>query len=75
MLQYKARLVAQGFKQREGRDYHDTFSPCPRWSTIRFLLAHATLHGLDTHHLDVDAAYLVPELPDSEVIYMRQAGS
>ena len=71
VLQYKVRLVAQGFRQREGTDYKETFSPCPRWSTIRFLLAHATLRDLEVHHMDVDAAYLIPELPSSETIYMR----
>ena len=71
VVSYKARLVAQGFSQRYGVDFQETFSPTPRLHTLRYLLAKAVLLGLDVHLADVDTAYLIPSLPEDERVYMR----
>ena len=40
---YKARLVAKGFKQLEGLEFFDTFSPVTRITSIRLLVAMAAI--------------------------------
>ena len=39
IARYKARLVARGFSQAYGLDYHETFSPVARLSSIRVLFS------------------------------------
>nr|GEX74691.1 zinc finger, CCHC-type [Tanacetum cinerariifolium] len=40
---FKARLVIQSFKQKSGIDYFDTYAPVARISTIRLLIAMASI--------------------------------
>ena len=41
VVRYKARLVAQGFSQRPGIDYDETYSPVMDTITFRFLISMA----------------------------------
>ena len=67
---YKARLVIKGYRQREGLDYFDTYSPVTRINSIRMILAIAALHNLKVHQMDVKTAFLNGDL--DEKIYMEQ---
>ncbi|KAL4561507.1 hypothetical protein LXL04_033674 [Taraxacum kok-saghyz] len=67
---FKARLVIQGFRQKPGVDYFDTYTPVVRISTIRLLIALASIHNLVIHQMDVKTAFLNGEL--DEEVYMKQ---
>lgn len=67
---FKARLVAKGFTQKECIDYFDTYAPVARISTIRVLIALATIHKLEIHQMDVKTAFLNGDM--EEEIYMEQ---
>ena len=66
---YRARLVAQGFTQRQGTDYFETHSPVMRLSTLRLLTAIAVKHRYSIKMFDVAVAYLNADI-DTE-LYMR----
>ena len=67
---FKGRLVAQGYSQKYGIDYDETFSPVARFSSIRTLLAFAVEMGMQIHQMDVVTAFLNGDL--KEKIYMQQ---
>ncbi|GJX81475.1 zinc finger, CCHC-type containing protein [Tanacetum coccineum] len=67
---FKSRLVIQGFRQKEGIDYFDTYAPVARISTIRLLIALAATDNLVIHQMDVKTAFLNGDL--EEEIYMKQ---
>jgi hypothetical protein len=69
VIRYKARLVAQGFTQRFGIDYSDTYSPVMTMTTLRWLLAFAARNGMKIRQADVETAYLYGVI-DVE-LYMR----
>ncbi|KAF3644127.1 hypothetical protein FXO38_03061 [Capsicum annuum] len=66
---YKARLVVEGFKQKEGLDYFDTYLPVTRITSIRMLITLAAVYGLEIHQMNVKTAFLNGEL--KEEIYMK----
>ena len=67
---YKCRLVAQGYTQAQGIDYHETFAPVARFGSIRTLLATAAQREMYVHQMDVHTAFLNRKL--DEDIYMCQ---
>ncbi|CAM8965253.1 unnamed protein product [Rhodiola kirilowii] len=67
---FKARLVIQGFRQKFGLDYFHTYAPVARISTIRLLIALASIHNFLVHQMDVKTAFLNGDL--EEEIYMKQ---
>ena len=72
IIRYKARLVAQGFSQRPGIDYEETYSPAMDAITFRFLISLAVSEELDMRLMDVITAYLYESIDND--IHMKIPG-
>ena len=70
VIQYKARLVAQGHSQMEGVDYDKTFAPIARIESIRILLALACHLEFKLYQMDIKIAFLNGFL--KEDVYVAQ---
>ena len=70
IARYKARLVARGFSQAYGIDYHEIFSPVACLSSIRVLFSIALDQSWPLHQLDVSNAFLYGDL--DEKVFMEQ---
>ncbi|GAA0145487.1 transmembrane signal receptor [Lithospermum erythrorhizon] len=68
---YKARLVAQGYKQQYGLDFDQTFSPIIKPAKIRIVLTLATTYDWDIRQLDVKNTFLNGKL--SEIVHLKQS--
>ena len=67
---YKARTIAKGFKEENGFDYDEIFSPIIKITTVRILLSLAINHKCFIHKLDLSNAFLHGEL--QETIFREQ---
>ena len=55
---YKARFVARGFSQKEGIYYEDTFAPITRYTSIKTIIALASMMKWSLHQMDVKTTFL-----------------
>jgi len=62
-------LVARGFIQEFGIDFHDTFTPTLKHDSIRILTSIAAQNNFNIEQININAAYLNTKL--SEYIYMK----
>ncbi|CAI7927115.1 unnamed protein product, partial [Closterium sp. NIES-54] len=66
----KAHYVSRGFRQRQGVNYFQTFSPTPKMTTLRVLLHVAAQRDYELHSLDFSTAFLQGSL--QEEIWLRR---
>ena len=69
----KACLVAQGYSQKKGLDYEETFSPVVRSESVRSVIALASKNDLKLHQMDVTTAFLNGDL-EKEVCMKQSEG-
>ena len=55
---YKARLFVKGFRQVNGVDYDETFSPVAMLKSVRIMLAIAAYFDYEIWQMDVKTAFL-----------------
>ena len=62
--------MAQGFAQKHGLDYDETFSPVIRFESLQTVIALAVQNDLKLHQMDVTTAFFNGEL--DEEVYTHQ---
>ena len=67
---FKARVVAKGYSQVEGIDYHEVFSPVVKHTSIRLVLAMVALYDLELEQLELKTIFLHGNL--EEMIFIEQ---
>jgi hypothetical protein len=70
VVRNKSRLVAQGYSQKEGIDYEETFAPVAHLEVIRILLDFSVAKGFELYQMDVKSAFLNGFL--EEEVYVKQ---
>ncbi|GKE34221.1 integrase, catalytic region, zinc finger, CCHC-type containing protein, partial [Tanacetum coccineum] len=70
VLKNKARLVAQGFRQEEGIDFEESFTPVARIEAICIFVANAANKNMMIFQMDVKTTFLNGEL--QEEVYVSQ---
>nr|GFA72592.1 ribonuclease H-like domain-containing protein [Tanacetum cinerariifolium] len=73
VIRNKARLVAQGYTQKEGIDYEEVFAPVARIEAIRLFSAYASFMGFIVYQIDVKSVFLYSTI-DEEVYVMQPPG-
>ncbi|GKB99270.1 retrovirus-related pol polyprotein from transposon TNT 1-94 [Tanacetum coccineum] len=73
VLKNKTRLVAQGFRQEEGIDFKESFSPVARIEAIHIFIANDAHKNMTIYQMDIKTTFLNGELKE-EVYVSQQEG-
>ncbi|MBW0487092.1 hypothetical protein O181_026807 [Austropuccinia psidii MF-1] len=72
VFEEKALLCVRGFLQIADLDFHETFVPTGRLSTLHFLLGYCADHDFDLHQMDVKTAFLHGKLDENLFIQIPE---
>ncbi|GJR09290.1 retrovirus-related pol polyprotein from transposon TNT 1-94 [Tanacetum coccineum] len=70
VLKNKARLVAKGYRQEEGIDFKESFTPVERIEAIRIFIANVASKNMTIYQMDVKTSFLTGEL--NREVYVSQ---
>nr|GEW67365.1 hypothetical protein [Tanacetum cinerariifolium] len=70
VIRNKTRLVMRGYRQEEGIDFEESFTPVARMEAIRIFLAYAAHKGFTVYQMDVKTVFLHVSL--KEDVYVCQ---
>ncbi|GJT99296.1 retrovirus-related pol polyprotein from transposon TNT 1-94 [Tanacetum coccineum] len=70
VVRNKTRLVAKGYKQEEGIDFEESFSPVARLEAVRMFISFATHMNITIFQMDVKTDFL--NGPLKEEVYVSQ---
>ncbi|GJZ23704.1 retrovirus-related pol polyprotein from transposon TNT 1-94 [Tanacetum coccineum] len=70
VLKNKARLVAQGFRQEEGIDFEESFTPVARIEAIHIFVANVAHKNMTIYQMDVKTAFLNGELKEEMSFFL-----
>nr|GEW22215.1 retrovirus-related Pol polyprotein from transposon TNT 1-94 [Tanacetum cinerariifolium] len=70
VIQNKSRLVVRGYRQEEGLDFKESFTPVARMEAIRIFLAYVTHKSFTVFQMDVKTAFFHGTL--KEDVYVCQ---
>ena len=63
-------MVAKGFKQKQGMDFDEIFSPMVKMTTFRLKLGSVAIKDMELIQMDVKTNFLHGDLDDD--VYMEQ---
>ncbi|GKC53188.1 retrovirus-related pol polyprotein from transposon TNT 1-94, partial [Tanacetum coccineum] len=72
VLKNKARLVAQGFRQEEGIDFKESFTPVARIEAIRIFIANAAHKNMTIYQMNIKAAFLNGEHKEEDYVFQLE---
>ncbi|GJS22806.1 retrovirus-related pol polyprotein from transposon TNT 1-94 [Tanacetum coccineum] len=70
VLKNKVRLVAKGYRQKEGIDFEESFAPVARIEAIRIFIANIINKNMTIYQMDIKTTFLNGEL--REEVYLSK---